>query len=399
MKINKWNLINYIIAFIPFSSLMTVETIIGDFNYYLYPICFCFFICVLTIRKYILILLVLFVFLCLCTLQKVLLSYPILPLYKQFFPIVCIYMVLYFIVNKLGYLKVFVAYVNIAVIVSILGILQFIIYLLTKSYAISPYGYRVSSIITEPSHLAIVLLPAFVYSIFHYLNGRNRLFSLLFIVCCLFLTQSLSVLIALLIVFPFLISRKLLIKIFPILLIFLPLILSEAMQDENLVHRVNAIENVLSGNYDYLSGQETVYSALTNLRVSIYSFTSSYGLGVGLGGHPYSYDKYYSDKPEIYSRTLSFGINKLNGHNLLFRFISEFGIFFIVMMLYVVVVFIRSSYLFKDPIFLACLVYIVARFIKLGGYFDHGLPVFIIVMFLIFKEAKNSRFLNKCYSV
>ena len=63
--------------------------------------------------------------------------------------------------------------------------------------------------------------------------------------------------------------------------------------------------------------KKRVYSALTNIYAAICSFRSFFRLfGVGLGGHPHSYDICFADRPDIYLRS-SYGINKLNGHSLL----------------------------------------------------------------------------------
>ncbi|WP_188013868.1 hypothetical protein [Photobacterium damselae] len=139
-----------------------------------------------------------------------------------------------------------------------------------------------------------------------------------------------------------------------------------------------------------MTGQETVYSALTNLEASYYSLSKSYGFGVGMGGHPHSYDLYFSNRPDVYLRESSYGINRLNAHNLFIRSISELGLFFVFLLVVIFSLF-RIKNIRQNWIFIASLSYLISRFIKLGGYFDHGLPVFLIVIILIVIENRNKR--------
>ncbi|MGE9716504.1 hypothetical protein ACQP3F_33435, partial [Escherichia coli] len=63
----------------------------------------------------------------------------------------------------------------------------------------------------------------------------------------------------------------------------------------------------------------------------------------------------------------SYGINKLNGHSLLIRLISEFGYVAIFIMFYLLFKVLKDRVLMRDPIFISCMAYIFCRCIKLGG--------------------------------
>ncbi len=208
---------------------------------------------------------------------------------------------------------------------------------------------------------------------------------------CIILTQSLSVFISFLIILPFILTPRTTLKIFLIMCILTPFVMGYMSADENLNNRLSAVSETINGDYDYRTGQETVYSALTNVNVSIYSFLETYGLGVGLGGHPTSYDVYFENKPEVYLRESSYEINKLNGHNLFIRGVSELGVLFLFLVFSLFFLIVKNKKLRKDWIFIACLSYLLSRFVKLGGYFDHGLPIFIITMLLIILDNKSEK--------
>lgn len=391
MIVNKLNIQSLLLAFIPFTSLLIIPTSIGDFNFYLYPLCIFLFFLMLGVKYYIKLLFCVFLILPFMVFHKVLIGYPISPLFKQIIPIIVIYFGLYFSMKRLGYVHVFNSYLKVSLVVSLFGIAQFFLFVFFNNVKLSPFGYRVNSIVSEPSHLAIILLPAFIYFFIDVLNNKKNHIKCGIIFMCIILTQSLSVFISFLIILPFILTPRTTLKIFLIMCILTPFVMGYMSADENLNNRLSAVSETINGDYDYRTGQETVYSALTNVNVSIYSFLETYGLGVGLGGHPTSYDVYFENKPEVYLRESSYEINKLNGHNLFIRGVSELGVLFLFLVFSLFFLIVKNKKLRKDWIFIACLSYLLSRFVKLGGYFDHGLPIFIITMLLIILDNKSEK--------
>ncbi len=173
MIVNKLNIQSLLLAFIPFTSLLIIPTSIGDFNFYLYPLCIFLFFLMLGVKYYIKLLFCVFLILPFMVFHKVLIGYPISPLFKQIIPIIVIYFGLYFSMKRLGYVHVFNSYLKVSLVVSLFGIAQFFLFVFFNNVKLSPFGYRVNSIVSEPSHLAIILLPAFIYFFIDVLNNKK----------------------------------------------------------------------------------------------------------------------------------------------------------------------------------------------------------------------------------
>ncbi|WP_324007358.1 hypothetical protein [Aeromonas dhakensis] len=388
MIINVRTLIGYAIAFSVFSAALSINTPIGDFNYYIYPLASIALLIFLIKPRVLGCLSVFFIFSIFQVILKFVLGYPYAPYFKQLVPIVVIYISIYELVKYVGIEKSFNCYLQLSKIIAVLGFFQLFLFITTNSYSISPYGIRISSIITEPSHLAIVLMPALMYNLKRVIDDNKRVYDFLIILMCIILTQSLSVIFPVLIILPLIASWRLVLKIVPFIIVLSVLIINFSENNDALQHRFLAMSNVVSGEYDYNTGQETVYSALTNSEAALFSIKKSFGLGVGLGGHPYSYDTYFEDRPDVYLRDLSFGINKLNGHSLLIRMVSELGVISIAFIVFFLAKSFYRKELINDPIFISCLTYILARFIKLGGYFDHGLPFFMAILIVLYRRER-----------
>ncbi|HFV4698397.1 TPA: hypothetical protein ACH9OA_004844, partial [Escherichia coli] len=371
MKIHCRTVVGYIIACTVFSSLLTIETGIGGFEFYYYPIMTFLFFIALQKRQAIIILFYFILFLLYQVFIKLFFSYPLFDLFKQFIPIVVIYIGMLEAIRYVGVKRVFDCYLNVAIIVSVLGCLQFLLYCVTKNDFLSPYGYRVSSITTEPSHLAIVLMPAFVYKLKIFVQKNKNKIGLIIVFVCILLTQSLTVFACFIPILLIMFGGRAVVKLLPVIVILSYFLYNAVENDAALSHRYDSIISLLHGSYKFDTGQETVYSALTNIYAAICSLDLSFGFGVGLGGHPHSYDICFADRPDIYLRS-SYGINKLNGHSLLIRLISEFGYVAIFIMFYLLFKVLKDRVLMRDPIFISCMAYIFCRCIKLGGYFDHG---------------------------
>lgn len=386
LEISKKDIIGFLLSLTVFSSSLTVDINFGDFNYYTYPLCITFFCLSLLHREAWLVLLVFVAYVFYQILLKTVLNYPLLPMFKQVIPIAIIYISVFYMVAIAGVERVFKSYINLSVVVSFVGIFQFFIFFI---FGIgSEFGYRVSSIVTEPSHLAITIIPATIYYIHQFYKG-GFCFSGIIVFICLILTRSLSVLLVFPIIFVVTSKNRWYLSA-SLLLLFLSMYLLPTIHfsDDELNYRFVALTQLIDGSYDYSSGQETVFSALTNANVALYSFLKTYGFGVGLGGHPFSYDIYFSNRPDVYVRDYSFGINKLNAHNLFFRGVSELGVLFLI---FIFLLFYKvRTHLMTDfnIILISCLSYIIVRFVKLGGYFDHGLPLFLCLILVIIYNKK-----------
>ena len=125
--------------------------------------------------------------------------------------------------------------------------------------------------------------------------------------------------------------------------------------------------------------------------------------GSGLGGHEEAYYK-YTNQYQIYGsfhqsddvKLKRHGYNSKSAHSLLIRLLSEFGIIFVIMIMFIFGKLVLNLNKYTDEqknIIITCSSYILFRFIKLGGYFDYGIYFFITAfLFIIFEQNETTKY-------
>ena len=280
--------------------------------------------------------------------------------------------------------RVFEVYLKISYFVALFGLVQWVLsYFFGINILIKESG-ALDSITYEPSHYATVIMPAAIYRLLYFRENRLESFVILL---SLLLTFSLTayVVIVLVIMLP-----RLRLRMIPVILLVLFLVNALLpILNDRLTYRIEGLETVLrdtSGErpYDLHGTNASIISLYTNMDVAFFSLIESPLIGSGLGGHETMYYRYFDGKQFEGHRW--FGINYNSAHSLLLRIISETGLvgvvsFFVFLYRnYVPISFSRHN--IHHVVSLSCIGHFVCKCFKLGGYFDYGTPVFLIMLIL-----------------
>lgn len=307
---------------------------------------------------------------------------------KQLFPILIIFSINFFIVTRYNWRMLFRLYVKFAYLSAIFGIIQVI-----ASYAginlINKQPGRLDSIAYEPSHYAAILVPALVFTFFHFKQYKLYFFTML---AALVLTFNLTGYLAFLAVISIAYINPLYVMIsIPVLyyLVFHVLV----NFNENFNMRITETQQVFSGDVNVLTRQAvangTTVSLYSNLMVAEENLKNGNIFGSGLGGHEEMYYRYFENSSFRYS--WFYGLNAPSGHSLTIRIFSELGLLGLIVY---VVTLARKVILLDNGIYrsisLACLSHFVCKSFKLGGFIDYGTPFFLAILFINFRHYKKT---------
>ncbi|HRN55093.1 MAG TPA: hypothetical protein PLS00_00550 [Niabella sp.] len=307
---------------------------------------------------------------------------------KQIFPIIIIFSVNFFIIGAYDWRKIFRLYVKFAFLSAVFGIFQVILSLSTGIKLLQGQIGRLDSIAYEPSHYSTILVPALVFTFFHFRHYRNYF---LIMLLALILTYNLTGYMAFLLVISFAYLNPLYIIVsIPLLyyLIFHVLV----NFNENFNIRITDTQKVFQGNVDVLTRQVrangTTVSFYSNLMVAEDNLKQGNIIGSGLGGHEQMYYRYFKHSSFRYS--WFYGLNAISGHSLTIRIFSEFGLLGLVAF---ITSLIRRVILLDNGIYrsisLACLGHFICKSFKLGGYIDYGTPFFLAMLFMNFRHYRQ----------
>lgn len=303
---------------------------------------------------------------------------------KQIFPIVIIFSVNFFIVTAYDWRKVFRLYVKFAWLSAIFGIIQMIASYGGINLLIKQAG-RLDSIAYEPSHYAAILVPALVFTFFHFKHYRLYFFTML---TALILTYNLTGYLAFLLVISIAYVNPLYIMISIPLLYYLVFHVLVNF-NENFNMRIIETQAVFRGDVNVLNttvdANGTTVSLYSNLMVAEENLIKGNPIGSGLGGHEEMYYRYFQNSSFRYNWL--YGLNAPSGHSLTIRIFSEFGIMGLIVYVSTLA---RKIVLLDNGIYrsisLACLSHFVCKSFKLGGYIDYGTPFFLAMLFINFRH-------------
>lgn len=304
------------------------------------------------------------------------------------------YVLLYY---KLNVERIFELYLNGAVIISVIGLVEFVSFILhfTPGYNYSwlfnkwgivpgEFGIRVNSIFSEASQFAIMLGPASFVAIYSLLPGSplllHRWQSIVILVTLLLTTSSTGYLGLFFIVFLLMLNYGrigiffvgLLVMIGGGTLLYNTVDAFRSRVDTSIGLWVNddlSINNVNSSSF-------VLYN---NYHVALENFKENFLTGTGLGSHPIAFDKY-----SITKRTdiIDIKFNKADGNSLFVRLLSETGLIGIVFIFWVIFkFFVRRNPLEPDNhlwlVSNSALVIILLYMLRQGNYFLNGFPLFM----------------------
>ena len=319
--------------------------------------------------------------------NSIIFELSILIIFKQFLPLFILYFVSKAIITYKGPEYIFERYIDYAVFAALFGFFQFILKIFGIKLLTVDLQLTLDSFAFEPSHYVVMTLPALVYLY------EKRIFNLKFfiILIALILTFK-STLITSILVYLMLTNIRFSLKSNTYMLLGMVLfgvmiyIIPGALQRHALYFFNFLVTFDINGLLNL-----TVYSFMANFHVAVMNFISTYGLGVGLGGHDAMYYKdliLYVDSP---FNNRFYGINSMSAHSLLIRIISELGIIGILLL---IILFIKSLKIKEHNlrvIALASYSSFIAKFFKTGSYFEYGSILFLVLIIISIKlDSKNA---------
>ncbi len=321
--------------------------------------------------------------------------------------------------NEFDYLKLFNIYLNLATLVAIIGIIQFVGFYMNaeKAYNLSwifpswrLYTYpsiniiRINSILPEPSHYCISMMPAFFTSVYGVINKNtpiyiNKVARWLIISTFLMTFSTLGFVgIALSIL---LITLK---KVRPTYIVYgLTLasvfIFMSYQYSEFTKSRLDGlyytfVEGKVDGNTNI-----SAFVMYNSFNVTLQTFFENPVFGSGLGSYPISFEKYAIGG--VYEIEEINYFNSTDANSLLLRTIAECGLIGFSFILYFLIRNFVSRGVYDDKLYwLICnsiLTMIILKLLREGHYFVHGFPFFLWIFYINkkkFLERKNKEFEN-----
>jgi len=315
----------------------------------------------------------------------------IIIVFKQFLPIFILYFVSKTIIEEKGPEYIIEKYVNVAVFAAIIGFLQLVLKFLGIEFLTPDLQLNLDSLAYEPSHYVVMTLPALIYLY------EKKCYSLKFftILLSLIFTFKTTFMVS---VFGYLVLTNIKFNIkalYTFLTIFTIGAIMVIFVSEVQSRFMNFIQFLLYRDISNLLNL-TVYSYVSNLHVAITNFVDTYGFGIGLGGHDATYYRNLQLYIESPYNNKFLGFNSMSAHSLLVRVISELGILGILLWS---ILFIKSIKIKQNNlriIALASCSAFIARFFKIGSYFEYGAILFLVLMIVSIKldEERHNKMVS-----
>lgn len=296
-----------------------------------------------------------------------------------------------------GRKEIFNIYISFCSFYSIIGILQEVFFILGfnldffKSFikvtniTMSGPFVRVFSLTSEPSHLAILLMPC-VLIIFANFLTKEKIIDIpqskkIVILICYILTFStlaysyILLYISILSIIKF--KNK---KVYGMVFLSIPFFIMIS-QVEAVYERLNSIQYIISVDD---SVNSSVFAIQSNLQVARNVISNNFFFGNGPFTHDDTYLKVIGN---IYHITNDFRfLNVRDGSSLYIRIISEFGFFGITAFVSVVIIYIKKN--INNYFILSFVIALLCYGLRNGNY-DNPLLWFIISFFIIYTNGRK----------
>ena len=315
--------------------------------------------------------------------------------------IMVLFYVSFFVLKKYKLKEIFLKYINVCFLFSVIAVIQEVAYLLkidlsfmlnfVKGENITTSGpfLRVFSLTAEPSHLALLLMPVIIYMIICSINDKN-IFLSKFVIMTIYLAYVLTfstiamTYIVILIIVVFMFGTKRIFKPTNLLMIFISCTVFYFMSNTDAINeKLNGAKDISVVNE---MADSSSFAIQSNLFVVGKVLNESPFFGNGPFTHENSYNKYISD---IYYIDDDFRfLNTKDAASLYLRVASEFGLIgcalFVVILLYC---------LNKARYDLSLLIFVISLlcFSLRNGNYDHPLLWLIIAAIVdILEKNKNN---------
>lgn len=272
---------------------------------------------------------------------------------------------------------------NYNLIITIYVLVSLFIFLLKKSFTDDPQ-IRLYGLLAEPSVLALVVIPALLYSLKKMILKFNLfdLFLCIIFTFTIFQTKSTLGYFGLL-TLPFFLIDKIKVK-----LVFLVLVLVILFFSINFVplisYKVNELYRMFSDNNLYSFNGPTSVTFYINFIIAIKSFIANPIFGNGLGSHAVSYFENVYNIPgaQSYPTSLYIGLNYNDANSLFFRIISETGLLGIGFLFYYLIKYYIPSYSSNMSLILISLM-----LVRNGNFIN---PEFFLFVYYYYFSKLNS---------
>lgn len=335
--------------------------------------------------------------------MNVISGYSLFKFFQQFILLLILYIGYnqVYIYSRVSLKDLFLKYVSLAYILSLLGLLQFLI-TACIGLNIFPYtldGYetqdsiRLHSILLEPGYFASVTTPAVSFVVLS--KDYYKMFKLksLIIFTAYTLTLTTIAFVTLFIILFFKLSqyikwiKPLLISMFVCVTFWtianLDMVsqkndsLPSQLQDIQLkiTQTLTVFENATPEDFELLNLSS--YASLTNYWIAFHAPHRL--IGTGLGSHESNYEKMYQ------SNFVHYGLNQTDAYSMFARLLSEFG--WVGIMMYIF--FLYKYYNKNEVISLCLLVFFISYMIRGGHYTIYGVALFHFLYYKIGTECKK----------
>lgn len=301
-----------------------------------------------------------------------------------------------FSLNNYNVKELFRVYLNVALGVAIIGLLQELSYLLgfkagyDFSYILpgwslgggetggrTTYFLRVTSILTEPAAFSTVMIPAFFASLtslfskddFRFLGKWNSSI----IVLSFFFTFSSTGyigIIFLLLLLMYNYRKWSYLIVYTIIISALVLLIYNNISEFRT--RVDDSVSILTREMELQEGNLSTFALFSNALVAYNSFKDNPFFGSGLGSHEISYDKYIGEIVKVDFKV----VNREDANSFFLRLLSETGLFgLLIIFIFIFKYHIQrkkdiSNYLWIINNAILCMFFV--RLMRAGHYFIHG---------------------------
>lgn len=300
-------------------------------------------------------------------------------------------------------------YFNFCFLISIIGILQFLLFIFLK-FSFVPHYYisgrlnsnysfknevyeifpRIIGLSTEPAHYSILLLPSVFIALFN-LFGFNNIFKFknkyksISILIGFILSFSIVGFLGLLFGMVYLFFSKLKSKInYKIYLILFSFLFSFFFYNSNLSSKFKNLSYVNNNFtlYNFTTSDLSGFAIFSNILIAKKSLYDSYFLGRGINSHQISYNKFIY---KIFNKKqVLLELNKNDAGSMFIRIISEFGILGFLLFLYFLYKFkIKHNHYESKNYFINLLAFltIISFCFRNGNYLDIFFLFFISIFF------------------
>jgi len=305
---------------------------------------------------------------------------------KQGIPAACVYVGYCCLLERTTPISLLKAYKKVCFYAALFGLVQYALSMVGIPILMGTPG-RLDSLAYEPSHYAIAVAPAAYLCVRGLIrSGKKMNYTTLVIIGSLLLTVSLTAFIIMLVCSIIFVFQKqgAIIAISAMTLAFYFYTHREYLP-ETVRDRIEATEQSMEKENTIDSTSNlTILSPLTNWKVAMDTMEKGRILGNGLGGHRDAYLNYY--KGSAFSMRDRFETNSIGGHCLFIRSVSEFGLLGMVVYVWWLFKGLASAAKGSQIWWTLSAVYMVGRSIKLAGFFELGLPIFILAPLIFYRK-------------